>query len=142
MNAFTEHWLKFCFILTDAKSELTSAPARAPVKDALKSGGHDAGLLTAKHPGVKRAQGQPKSRKPSGTGTKRSKLAADSAMSSDVPTREPSVDTEMLSLAGDAYGDRDGDDALSSVAAPSVGQRSPHKRRMGDAEMEEFLADD
>ena len=91
----------------------------------------------AKHPSIKRAQGKSKPRK----GSKRSKelaLAGDSVMSSDVPqTREPSVDTEMLSLAGD--GDVDDGHAPLPRTSSAKGQ---YKRRMGDAEMEEFLADD
>jgi len=60
-------------------------------------------------------------------------------MSSDVPqTREPSVDTEMLSLAGDG----DIDDGGHAPLPRTSSAKGQYKRRMGDAEMEEFLADD
>lgn len=138
--AFYKHWhILNAIRIQDEKSALAAAipPAINVIHESSPAPSSVAGS-PAKHPSIKRAQGQSKARK----GSKRSKelaLAGDSVISSDVPqTREPSVDTEMLSLAGD--GDAD-DGGLSSLPRTS-GAKGQYKRRMGDAEMEEFLADD
>ena len=124
----------------DEKSEL--AAAIPPVINVIHESSPAPSSINAspaKHPSIKRAQGQSKPRK----GSKRTKeltLGGDSVMSSDVPqTREPSVDTEMLSLVGEG----DADDGAPTTALPrKSGAKGQYKRRMGDAEMEEFLADD
>ncbi|KAF8323712.1 hypothetical protein DL93DRAFT_2069668 [Clavulina sp. PMI_390] len=137
----------------DEKSELAAAmPPATAVPTLNLPNAHESSPAPssipgtpAKHPSIKRAQGQSKPRKNS----KRAKelALAESAMSSDVSrTREPSVDTEMLSLMGDEDGAATS--LLQAVETPAVGTpnsqpaKGQYKRKMADTEMDEFLADD
>lgn len=126
--------------MIDEKSELATAmPPTININATRDSSPAPSSIpgTPAKHPSLKRAQGQAKPRKSS----KRSKELAIAADSSDVPhTREPSVDTEMLSLMGDGDGEDIGQLSLPQASGPTA--KGQYRRRMGDAEMEEFLADD
>lgn len=124
--------------LLDEKSELAAAiPPAIAIHESSPAPSSVTGT-PAKHASVKRAQGQTKPRKTSKR-TKEVNLGADSLPSSDVPrTREPSVDTEMLSLMGDGDDDVGGPSSVPQSSA----QNGKYRRKMGEAEMEEFLADD
>lgn len=72
-------------------------------------------------------------------------MGIDSRPSSAPRTRDHSVDTEMLSLAGEVEAEMDAvmdlEDELLGQGSKSHGNSSHYQRKMLDSEMDDFLAE-